>query len=57
MGSHEELYIIKALRMLLGQSLKICVMVTTTRSNKKLQQKKQVEITIWNNICKANTNV
>ena len=57
MGSHEELYIIKALRMLLGQSLKICVMVTTTRSNKKLQQKKQVEITIWNNICEANTNV
>ena len=56
MGSHEELYIIKALRMLLGQSLKICVMVTTTRSNKKLQQQKQVEITIWNNICKANTN-
>ena len=55
MGSHEELYITKVLRILLGQSLKISVVVTTTRNKKKLQQKKQVEITIWNS--KTNTNV
>ena len=57
MTSHEELCITKVLRILLGQSLKLCVMVTTTRNNKKLQQRKQVEITIWNSICKTNTNV
>ena len=37
MGSHEELYITKVLRISLGQSLKICVMITTTRNNKQLQ--------------------
>ena len=57
MSSHEELYITKILRILLGQSLKISVMVTTTRNNKKLRYKKQLEITIWNSICKTNTNV
>ena len=46
LGSHEELYIkLLILRILLGQSLKISVMVTTTW-NKKLQLKKQVEIMI-----------
>ena len=32
--------------MVLGQSLKISVAVTTKRNNKTLQQKKQVEIAI-----------
>ena len=43
--------------MVLGQSLKISVVVRTTRNNKKLQQKKQVEIKIGDSICKTNTNV
>ena len=32
-------------------------MVTPTRNNKTLQQKKQVEIATLNSICKTNTNV
>ena len=46
LGSYDELCITMILRILLGQSLKISVIVTTTRNNKKIQQKKQVEITI-----------
>ena len=50
LGSHEELYIkLLILRILLGKSLKISVMVATTW-NKKLQLKKQVEIMIQNSI-------
>ena len=37
MGSHGELYITKVLKILFGQSLKISIMVSTTRNNKKLQ--------------------
>ena len=46
LGSYDELCITMILRILLGQSLKISVIVTTTRNDKKIQQKKQVEITI-----------
>ena len=35
LGSYVELYISIVLRILLGQSLKISVIVTTTRNNKK----------------------
>ena len=35
MDNHEELYITRVLRILLGKSLKIIVVVTTTRYNKK----------------------
>ena len=45
LGSYVELYISIVLRILLGQSLKISVIVTTTRNNKK-----QVEISMWNSI-------
>ena len=45
LGSYVELYISIVLRILLGQSLKISVIVTTTRNNKK-----QVESSMWNSI-------
>ena len=37
LGSYDELCITMILRILLGQSLKISVIVTTTRNNKKIQ--------------------
>ena len=37
LGSYEELYITMVLRILLGQSLKISVIVITIRNNKKLK--------------------
>ena len=46
LGSYDELCRTMILRILLGQSLKISVIVTTTRNNKKIQQKTQVEIMI-----------
>ena len=54
LGSYEELYITMVLRILLGQSLKISVIVITIRNNKKLKQKKQIEITMGNSIYKTN---
>ena len=45
LGSYVELYISIVLRILLGQSLKISVIVKTTRNNKK-----EVEISMWNSI-------
>ena len=55
MGSYEELYITMVLRILLGQSLKMSVIVITIRNNKKItMKKKQVEITMRNSIYKTN---
>ena len=43
------------LRILLGQSLKMSVIVITIRNNKKItMKKKQVEITMRNSIYKTN---
>ena len=39
MGSNEELYITKVSRVLLEQSLKISVVVTTTRNIEKCNRK------------------
>ena len=47
-ATQARLIIHNLLRILLGKSLKISVVVTTTKNSKKLQQKKQVEITISN---------
>ena len=54
LGSYEKLYITMVLRILLGQSLKMSVIVITIRNNKKLQQKKPVEVTMRNSIYKTN---
>ena len=43
------------LRILLGQSLKMIVIVITIRNNKKISmEKKQIEITMRNSIYKTN---
>ena len=56
MGSYEELYITMVLRILLGRSLKMSVIVVTIRNNNKkiTIEKKQVEITMGNKIYKTN---
>ena len=56
---YEELYITMVLRILLGQSLKMSVIVLTIRNNNKKitmeqQQQKKVEITMGNSIYKTN---